>query len=222
MLVWGLAWSRLTPSLALYFPWASLFPSPNFPSRVWKIFSWRLEDQNSKPVCWSEVWLDWVWHPLWRCTCHELRSFHPQTFHPAPEGSVGYLCFPGVKGGYLDVRSRPGLFWSQGSFFCTEPVSITFEQHSWRLWKNVFCLSLVSLSPSALPWGWIIESWLSTKRRIFKILEQLCRRKISLRTHLHICLGSRLAWPYPFLGAVLAVGLAFTIAKLTIQSLAKD
>ena len=34
ILVWGLAWLGLTPSLALNLPWASLLPSPNFPSRV--------------------------------------------------------------------------------------------------------------------------------------------------------------------------------------------
>ena len=36
MLVWGLAWPGLTPSLALNFPWASLFSSPNLPSNVWR------------------------------------------------------------------------------------------------------------------------------------------------------------------------------------------
>ena len=35
MFVWGLAWPGLTPSLALNFPWASLFSSPNLPSNVW-------------------------------------------------------------------------------------------------------------------------------------------------------------------------------------------
>ena len=88
MLVWGLAWFGLTPSLALYFPWASLFPSPNFPSRVWKIFSCRLEEQKSRPVCWSEVWPGLVWPPPSRCTSHELHSFHHQTFRPTSELKV--------------------------------------------------------------------------------------------------------------------------------------
>ena len=43
----------LTPSLALYLPWASLFPSPNFPSRVWA--SW-FEITIGGPVQWA-TWM---------------------------------------------------------------------------------------------------------------------------------------------------------------------
>ena len=40
--------------------------------------------------------------------------------------------------------------------------------------------------------------------------------------YLHISLRSCLTWSHTILGAVLAVSLAFTITKLSIQSLTKD
>ena len=79
----------------------------------------------------------------------------------------------------------------------------------------MFCLSLVSLSPSALPWGCVIESKFSSKNENFEILMQSHWREV----YLHISLRPCLTWSHTILGAVLAVSLAFTITKLSVQSL---
>ena len=112
ILVWGLAWLGLTPSFALYLPlilfqiqasnitqmylpWASLFPSPNFPSSAW----WRHYKMEGSCCQRSHVWPS---PPLSSSPTSSSPSPSPS---PSPTSKVTWIFVLGLAWSDLEAPS---------------------------------------------------------------------------------------------------------------------